>query len=195
MSDFDDKHATSPSTDEDAGRAPAVVPPEAGPFGRLIDKLGVLFAFGFLASATVLIFEIFIRHLLDAPTLWAHETTTFLCAIGFVFGGLFCAAHNKHIRVVPLYDNVGPKVRRWLDVFIYLTCAGATGFFSFAAWKVAEKAVIAPGGAFRLQTSGSAWNPPTPALLKIFLLTVLIAMTVMFLVFAIAHLRGKPSHD
>lgn len=172
--------------------APDPVPVQAGLFGRAIDRIGVVFAFGFFASMLVLISEIFMRYVLDAPTLWAHETTTFLCAIGFVFGGLFSAAHNKHIRVVPLYDYVSPNVRRWLDVFIYAVCALSTGFFSYAAWSGVKRAIMTPTGSFRLETSGSAWNPPTPALLKIFLFIILMGLTIQFVIFAMAHLRQKP---
>ncbi|MEH6405399.1 MAG: TRAP transporter small permease [Sneathiella sp.] len=168
------------------------VPAEAGKFGQLVNRIGVVFAIGFLLSMAVLIYEIFMRHLFNAPTLWAHETTTFLCATGFVFGGLYCAAHNKHIRVVPLYDNVGPKIRRWLDVTIYSICAISTGFFSYAAWSGVERAIFTPNGNFRLETSGSAWNPPTPALLKIFLFVILVGLTIQFVLFAVAHLRAKP---
>ena len=165
---------------------------EAGIFGRIIDRIGIVFALGFLLSMAVLIYEIFMRHLLNAPTLWAHETTTFLCASGFVFGGLYCAVHNKHIRVVPIYDAVSPEVRRWLDVVIYIICAISTGFFSVAAWKGVERSIFAPDGRFRMETSGSAWNPPIPALLKLFLFTVLVCLTIQFIIFAIAHLRKKP---
>jgi len=166
------------------------VPHEAGALGRLIDKIGTLFAIGFIVSMAVLILEIFMRHLFNAPTLWAHETTTFLCASGFIFGGLYCAVRNKHIRVVPIYDAVSPKVRRFLDIGIYLTCAVSTGFFSYAAWLMVQRALFAPDGSFRFETSGSAWNPPTPALLKLFLLIVLCLMTVQFILYAFAHLRN-----
>ncbi len=164
---------------------------EAGLLGKLIDRIGVIFALGFLVSMSVLIFEIFMRHLLNAPTLWAHETTTFLCASGFVFGGLYCAVHNKHIRVVPVYDSVSPRIKRILDIVIYIICAISTGFFSFAAWKGVERSLFAPDGSIRFETSGSAWNPPTPALLKLFLFIVLVFLTIQFSLFAIAHFRKK----
>jgi len=175
--------------------SPAPTPVEAGFFGRLIDKLGNIFAIGFLVSMSVLILEIFMRHLFNSPTLWAHETTTFLCGVGFIFGGLYVATHNKHIRVVPIYDNVSPKVKKWLDVFIYVTCAFSTGFFSYAAWLIVERAIFDPQGNIRFETSGSAWNPPTPALLKLFLFIVLVILTIQFIVYAISHLRGSTSND
>lgn len=169
------------------------VPLESGRFGSLINKLGSVFAFGFVLSMAILIYEIVLRHVFDAPTLWAHETTTFLCAVGFIFGGLFSASHNKHIRVVIIYDYVGPRVKRCLDIGIYITCAISTAFFSYAAWLLVKRAIFTPGGELRFETSGSAWNPPIPALLKMFLLAVLVVMTVQFIVYAFSHIRNKPS--
>ncbi|MEH6631552.1 MAG: TRAP transporter small permease [Halopseudomonas aestusnigri] len=170
-------------------------PAEAGALGRIINTIGSVFAFCFVASMAALIYEIVLRHLFDAPTLWAHETTTFLCATGFIFGGLFSASRNKHIRVVIFYDYVSPKVKRCLDIGIYITCAISTGFFSYAAWLVVKRAIFTPGGELRFETSGSAWNPPTPALLKMFLLAVLVVMTIQFIVFAISHIRGNAPSD
>lgn len=163
--------------------------PEAGLLGRIIDRLGIVFAFFFLLSMAILIFEIFMRYVLNSPTLWAHETTIFLCSAAFVFGGLYCTAHDKHIRVVLLYDRAGPRVRRILDVVISVVCFFSAAFFAYAAWLMVERAVWAPSGNIRLETTGSAWNPPTPAILKLFLLAMLIVLGLQLLVLAFNHAR------
>ncbi len=53
----------------------------------------------------------FLRYFFNSPTIWAHETTTFLCGIAFVYGGLYCAARDSHIRVVLIYDHRPPAAR------------------------------------------------------------------------------------
>ncbi|WP_085580645.1 TRAP transporter small permease subunit [Thalassospira mesophila] len=166
-----------------------VLPQESGLFGKCVNALGSIFAIGFLCSMAALIYEICMRHIFDAPTIWAHETTTFLCGMGFVFAGLFCASRNQHIRVVLIYDLVGPKTRRVLDVVISLICAVSTGFFAFAAWLMVKRAAFTPDGNIRLETSGSAWNPPFPAILKIFMLVVMVALTIQFLILAYNYAR------
>lgn len=171
------------------------VPAVSGVFGKMVEKTGTVFAIGFLASMSVLIIEIVMRHVFDSPTLWAHETTTFLCGIGFVFGGLFCASRDKHIRVVIIYDIAGPKLRRLLDIAISLICAVASGFFAWASWLMVSRAAFAPDGSVRLETSGSAWNPPFPSLLKIFLLIVMVALTVQFIILAVNYMRGLGGKD
>lgn len=174
---------------EEVQEQPLVV---SGLLGRLITKTSNVFALGFLLSMAALIYEIVMRHVFNSPTLWAHETTTFICAIGFVFGGLFCAARDKHIRVVILYDIVGPKMRKTLDVFISVVCMISSGFFAWAAWLMVERAAFTPTGDIHLETTGSAFNAPYPGVLKVFLFLTLIVLTVQFLVQAINYARKAP---
>ena len=181
-------HAPIPEIEE-AKEEPLAV---SGPLGRWITKTSNVFAFGFLLSMATLIYEIMMRHVFNSPTLWAHETTTFICAVGFVFGGLYCAARDKHIRVVILYDIVGPKMRKTLDVAISIVCMIASGFFAWAAWVMVKRAAFTPGGEIHLETTGSAFNAPYPGVLKVFLLLILIVMALQFLVQAINYARSAP---
>lgn len=73
--------------------------PEAGLLGRLVDRFGYVFAVGIVVAAAILLVEVFLRYIFNRPTIWAHETTTFLCGIAFIYGGLYCASRNSHIRV------------------------------------------------------------------------------------------------
>lgn len=156
-----------------------------------VFKLGHLFSALFLISMAILMFEVVMRYAFDRPTIWVHETTIFLCASCFVFGGLHSVSRDGHIRVVLLYDYVSEETRRWLDVGIYVICGLATGMFSYAVWPTVVKSFWAPTGEFRIITSGSAWNPPFPSLLRAFLFLVLIAMTIQFAIFVINRLRKK----
>ena len=180
-------------TDDGGNRSRAVSPgavAQAGKLGWLIDKGGIIFATGIFIAMLILIQEVFLRYVLNSPTIWAHETTIFLCAVAFIYGGLYCAARNTHIRVVILYDLVSPGVRRFLDVVISLVCMISAATFAWASWLMVERAAFAPDGSFRLETSGSAWNPPTPSLLKIFLLAAMVVLAIQFLVLAVNYARG-----
>lgn len=195
-SPIDPTHKDIPPTiaPEIIDAVPEQVPAVSGLLGRAVDMVSPVFALGFLVAMAVLIFEIFMRHVFNSPTLWAHETTTFLSAIGFVFGGLFCASRNRHIRVVIIYDIAGPKLRRALDIGISIVCAVASGFFTWAAWLMVQRAAITPNGDIHLETTGSAFNAPYPGLLKIFLMLVLILLTVQFIVLMVNYARTKPDN-
>lgn len=163
--------------------------PEAGAFGRVINTVGFAFAVAICAAAAILLVEVFLRYVLNSPTIWAHETTTFLCGISFLYGGLYCASRNSHIRVVLIYDILPRKVRRIVNIVISFASFIAAGFFTYAAWIMTDKALFTPMGDFRMERSGSAWNPPTPALVKTFLLIVMILMTIQFLILTWNYIR------
>lgn len=160
-------------------------------FAACVARLGHWCAALFIVSMSILIFEVVMRYAFNRPTIWVHETTIFLCAICFVFGGLHSVSRNGHIRITLLYGHVGDGARRWLDAAIYSICGAATGMFSYALWPTVLKSFYDPTGSFRMITSGSAWNPPFPALLRAFLFIALVAMTFQFALFAVNKLRGK----
>ena len=165
--------------------------PETGFLGRWVIKAGPIFAYGILISMAVLMMEVVLRYVFHAPTIWAHETTTFLTALSFVFGGLYCIANNRHIRVVMLYDRLTVKWRRIFDVIISLINFIAAGFLAWAAWQMVQRAAFAPDGTIRIQTSGSAWDPVFPGILKIFLLIVLILMALQFAILSVNYFRRR----
>ncbi|WP_375263349.1 TRAP transporter small permease subunit [Palleronia sp.] len=164
------------------------------PLSAALAPLGRVVAIGFLIVTFFTFYEVTMRYVFNAPTSWVHETTIAMTAICFAFGGAYCLAIDKHIRVVLIYDAISPAARRWLDVAICVVGGLACALMAWAAWSLAYRAFYTPSGTFRLETSGSAWNPPTPAIVKAVLFLMLCIMTVQFALQAIAHLRRDP-HD
>ncbi len=178
----------APQIDVDAVAGPI---PEAGFLGRLIDRTGLVFAAGIVVSMAILINEVVLRYAFNSPTIWAHETTIFLCGTAFIYGGLYCCAHDKHIRVVLIYDALTPGLRRVFDIVISIICAAASAMFAWASWIMVQRAAFRPDGSFRLERSGSAWDPVFPGLLKVFLLVVMAVMAVQFVILAIKYARRR----
>ena len=181
---------TTPDPAEILDETPRAIP-EAGMLGRALDRVSDVFAVAILAAAGILIFEVFMRYVFTAPTIWGHETVVFLIAASFIFGGLFVAARDAHIRVVLIYDALKPPTRRIFDIVISLVCALSCLFFSLATWPVVERALYTPQGGWRVETSGTAFNAPYPGTLRAFLFGVLCIMTVQFLVLAVGYARGR----
>lgn len=183
-------HQSPINTGIDAiAEGPISAAPETGLMGRLVDKVAFVFAAGIVLAAAILLLEVFLRYLFNSPTIWAHETTIFLCAVSFVFGGLYCTCRNTHIRVVLLYDIFSARGRRFADITISLVSALASGFFAYAAYHMVQRAIVTPSGDIRLETTGSAWNPPTPALIKIFILITMVLLVIQFLILAVNYAR------
>lgn len=158
---------------------------------RAIVWLGKKLSLVFAVIVLVSFYEIIRRYVFDAPTLWVHETVTFAGATLFIIGGLYALATDRHVRIVLIYDAVSPRVQRWLRVVHHLLGLAFSGMLLFASWSMTKGAVLAPWGDIRLETSGSAWNPPFPALLKVVILVAVATMTLQFVLHLIRDLRGK----
>ncbi len=176
--------------EEHTARDPLLVPQDGlsawlVPMGRVVSL-----AFLFITAITFL--EVVLRYGFNAPTRWVHETTIALTAVCFAFGGAYCLALDRHIRVVLIYDALSPGLRRWFDVVICIVGALACGLMAWVAYDFAYKGFFNASGQFRLETSGSAWNPPTPAIVKAILFLTLCVMCAQFVLQAIRHLRRDP---
>lgn len=158
---------------------------------RAIVWLGKKLSLVFAAIVLVSFYEIIRRYVFDAPTLWVHETVTFAGATLFVIGGLYALATDRHVRIVLIYDAVSHRAQRWLRVVHHLLGLVFCGLLLSASWSMATEAVLAPWGDWRLETSGSAWNPPFPALLKVIILVAVAVMSLQFLLHLVRDLRGK----
>lgn len=163
--------------------------PQSGALGRWIDRMAIVPALGLVAAMLILIQEVVLRYVFGRPTIWAHETTVFLCAISFVYGGLLCTARDRHIRVVLVYDVLSPGARRVADILISAICGLSAAAFAWAAWQMVKRAAWRPDGSFHLETSGSAWNPAYPGILKILLMVALAIMALQFVILTINYAR------
>ncbi|UYG09216.1 TRAP transporter small permease subunit [Halomonas sp. M4R1S46] len=170
--------------------------PAAGAPGRGVFDRGVIQAargaawLVFIAMA-ISVYEVIMRYAFGSPTSWVHESVVMLVAVGFSLGGPAALANDRHIRVKVLYDAVGPRARLWLDRFndlvTFLFCLG----MSYAAYTMFWSASHNPLGEWQLERSGTAWNPPIPALVKGVILLALAIMCVQALLHLIRSLRRR----
>ncbi len=142
-----------------------------------IVRIGNVIGWLYFVAVVISVFEVIMRYGFNRPTSWAHETTLMLVGIGMLWGGAYCMAEDRHIRVTVVRDAMAPKVRLIIDVIVgvltLLFCLG----LAWAGYIMTQKAIFDPTGAFRLQRSGSAFNSPAPALVKTILFIVVVLMT------------------
>ena len=157
---------------------------------RWILRIGDLLSLLFVFTVAISFFEVLMRYLFNAPTIWVHETAAFIGGSLFIVGGAYALANNRHVRVVLVYDQVSARTRAWLDLFHSLAGLLFAGLLAWGAWTMVSNAWLAPWGELHLETSGSAWNPPFPALLKAVILLVVCLMFVQCLLHALVDLRS-----
>lgn len=158
---------------------------------RAILHMGHAISLLFFFSCLIIMIEIVARYVFNSPTFWVHETTTLVCALLFAYGGIHCMANNKHIRIGLIYDTVSDRVRRYLDILISFLLLLFALILAYAAGQVAYESLYTPWGAFHMETSGSAWDPPFPAIIKSFLFLVLFVMVIQTALHLVYHIRRK----
>jgi TRAP-type C4-dicarboxylate transport system permease small subunit len=127
---------------------------------RLNRLLGERLCYLYLAAVAITAYEVVMRYLLNAPTSWAFELTILLCAICYLVSGGYVTMQRKHIAITALHDVLPARVRWWLDLLAMLTGILAMGLLVWSAWRPAVQAVRI------VERTGSAWNSPSPAIIK-----------------------------
>jgi TRAP-type C4-dicarboxylate transport system permease small subunit len=157
---------------------------------RVIYWFGNLISLLFIFTVGISFYEVLMRYIFNAPTIWVHETASFLGGCLFVYGGIYALSINKHVRVVLIYDIVSDRTRRWLNVFHHIMGLMFTSLLSWAAYQMVQDSWFTPFGDLRLETSGSAWDPVFPALVKGMIFATLCIMFVQFFLHLIQELNG-----
>ncbi|WP_291296273.1 TRAP transporter small permease subunit [Elioraea sp.] len=137
----------------------------------MIDRatlaIGRAAAWVFLAAVAVTVWEVTARYLFGAPTRWAHETTTTLCAVGFALGGAYAFVRNEHIRITVLVDRLPARGRAACEVIalvvgvIYLA-----GLFHAALGQAIEAVWRFEAGSWAPELTAGPPNWPLPAIVR-----------------------------
>ena len=156
-----------------------------------IISIGHKISLVFLLISLIIIGEIIARYIFNSPTMWVHETTIFLSSLLFLYGGIHSLASNKHIRITMIYDTLSVRQKYFADIFISIMGIVYSTLMVIAAFVVAKSAMFMPWGAFHLETSGSAWDPPIPGLVKAFLLIILLIMLIQYILHLCILIKRK----
>ena len=111
-----------------------------------------------LSMTCVMLYEVFLRYAIEAPTLWANELTLWIGGFVFLCSGLYGMQQRSHIRIFILYDICPRWLQRvfdttWTVVFVIFVIGLVFGSYKqvfitkFYNWEL----------------FGTAFDPPIPA--------------------------------
>ena len=118
---------------------------------KVIDKFsewtGALSAWIVIPLMLVVIYEVFQRHILNAPTRWGYDVLWMLFSAQFLLGGAFTLLRKGHIRIDIVYGVLSERSKLIYDVIntivvilppmVLFTWAGVA--FAADAWLGGEK--------------------------------------------------------
>lgn len=121
---------------------------------RVIDSIsgysGGLAKWFCYALILIIVYDVTMRYLFNAPTMWAFETAMMLG--GSLYGLAFAYTHryHGHVRVDVFYVRLSPKARAVIDVlgtfFLFFPLLGfliaASFSMTWRAWAVGETSDI-----------------------------------------------------
>lgn len=134
----------------------------------------------------VMLYEVFVRYVLNAATLWANELSLWIAGFIFLTAGLYAMQQRSHIRIFLLYD-VCP---RWLQrVFDTISTVLIVLFAFFVVYGGYGEAL---DKFHRWETFGTAFDPPIPATLKPAVLIVICLVAIQSVVNLISDWNAEP---
>jgi len=66
---------------------------------RMNSTVGLLVSYLILITSFILLYEIIGRYFFNAPTIWAHDISTYIFGIYSVYGGVYAMQRNAHVGV------------------------------------------------------------------------------------------------
>lgn len=96
---------------------------------RLNDAFGWMAAAAFVAVGAMITYEVVMRYVFLAPTIWAEELSRFLQIWATYIAAAYVLRHRQLIAITVLIDRLGTRGRQVADAFtlvsILLFCAVA----------------------------------------------------------------------
>ena len=109
----------------------------------------------------VMLYEVFMRYIMERPTEWANEMTLWFASFVFLVSGFYAMQQRCHIRIFLIYDMAPRWLQRAFDTFSTLLIV----IFAFALVYGSYKQVFV-NKLYKWELYGSAFNPPIPATLQ-----------------------------
>lgn len=120
----------------------------------------------------VVIYEVFMRYVFNAPTVWGFEATTFLYGIHYMFGLSYTDVTGGHVKVDIFTSRARGRTQAFISALttlvLFLPVMTCLTFwsFTFALSSVAGREV-----------NSTSWAPP------IYPFKMIMAFTLLFLLF------------
>ena len=148
-------------------------------FDRVAVFLGRVTMMLIILLTSVMLYEVVVRYVFEAPTLWANELSLWIAGYLFLTAGLYAMQQRSHIRIYLLYDMVPRRVQHLFDVISTALILTFAFFLIYGGYGEALDKL------YRWETFGTAFDPPIPATIKpmvLFIITMVAIQSVINLI-------------
>ena len=124
-------------------------------FSDIFNKsIGHMFAWCVMLLMISTCYEVFMRYVLNSPTVWAFDMSYMLYGALFMMSGAYALSRGAHVRGDFLYRSWKPRNQAKMDLLLYflfffpaifaMIYTGAA--YSFEATRILESSVNSPAG-------------------------------------------------
>lgn len=101
--------------------------------------IGRAFGWCILILTLSVSYEVFVRYVLNAPTVWAFDMMVQMYGALFLMAGPYALAQDTHVRADVIYRFLQPKSQAKLDLLLYIVFffPGMLALFWFG-WEIAS---------------------------------------------------------
>jgi TRAP-type mannitol/chloroaromatic compound transport system permease small subunit len=138
------------------------------PWDRVALFVGRATMIMIVSMTSVMLYEVFLRYALEAPTKWANELTLWIAGFVFLCSGFYAMQQRCHIRIVLLYDAVPRWVRKVFDVISTMMIVVFVIGLVFGSFKQVFIVKF-----YHWEMFGTAFDPPIPATIQPMILIIL----------------------
>lgn len=157
------------------------------PIDRVALFIGRVTMILIISMTSVMLYEVFLRYALEAPTLWANELTLWIAGFVFLFSGLYAMQQRCHIRIFLLYDVVPRWLQHTFDVISVVLLWIFAGFLIYGSFY--QVFVIK---FYRWEMFGTAFDPPIPATVQPMVLIIIALIAIQAALNLISDWKLKP---
>ena len=140
-----------------------------------------------ISMTSVMLYEVFLRYAIEAPTLWANELTLWIGGFVFLCSGLYAMQQRCHIRIFLLYDMVPRWLQRTFDVISTLLIAMFAFFLVYGSYYQVFVVKF-----YKWEMFGTAFDPPIPATLQPMILIIVTLIAIQAVVNLISDWNLEP---
>ncbi len=143
------------------------------PIDRFALFIGRVTMILIISMTMVMLYEVFLRYVVRAPTLWANELTLWIAGFVFLCSGLYAMQQRCHIRIFILYDVMPRWLQRVCDIISAALVVSFAFFLVFGSFKQVFVTKF-----YKWEMFGTAFDPPIPATIQpaVLILVSLIAL-------------------
>jgi len=141
----------------------------------------------------VMLYEVFLRYVVEAPTKWANELTLWIAGFVFLCSGFYAMQQRCHIRILLLYEAVPRFVQRIFDsISVFFICLFAVGLV-YGSYKQVFVTKF-----YQWEMFGTAFDPPIPATIQPMILIIIVLVALQSVANLLADWNVEPDirgHD